>query len=455
MRILRMTSFRSTLLYAATFLLSVSALAWTVIWFVDSSVAQQIDTTVANEVSEIQADAGVINPAAVMRVVAGMIEHSPGTYYLLENGSGHTVASNMGQLDRTTGIREVSLAPRTSGGQRIRIRGKGVILPDGCFLFVGMSVQERTQMREALVHLFLWVGLITILLALATGFVVSGQILRRIETISQTSRRIMSGNLHERITLRGVEDEFDHLAVSLNQMLDRIQELMVGLQQVSSNIAHDLRTPLTRLCHKLEAVKRRDLTNDEMHEFLDGATGDANAMLETFSALLRIAQIESGKQRSHFAPVDLAALVGVLVDGYQVVAEAEGRKLTYTGGRRLDMVGDEQLLMQLVANLIDNAIAHTPEGTQIHVSAYRWSSELGEIIRVTVADNGPGIPKARHQDVMKRFFRLDASRSSRGNGLGLSLVQAITNLHAGTFCLEDNQPGLRCILDLPIGDVPG
>jgi signal transduction histidine kinase len=412
-------------------------------------MTKQIDVTVANELAEVQADAAGKGPTGLRDVVDGMTDHSPGIYYLLQDSSGTVLAGNMEAILPVPGIRQLSWQHRAPEQQKLGLRGRGIVLANGNYLFVGLSNFELAEMQEIIVRIFLWAALVTIILALVGGFLVSMNVLRRIETISQTSRRIVSGDLDQRIALRGTGDEFDHLAASLNSMLDRIQELMSGLQHVSSDIAHDLRTPLTHLRHKLEVGRRHELSV-EACEMLDGAIADADTILDTFSALLRIAQIEAGVSRSGFKRVNIGEIIDRLVDGYQVVAEGKGQILRSFVTARLPLHGDEDLLMQLFANLIGNAITHTPAGTTITVTAEKALDHDPRAIKVTVSDTGPGIPASSYRDVVQRFFRLEASRTTPGNGLGLSLVTAVAALHRAEFRFEDNNPGLRCVLYLPI-----
>jgi signal transduction histidine kinase len=338
-------------------------------------------------------------------------------------------------------------ADRHVGGSGVR--GRGVLLGDGSYLFVGVSDYQLEEVREVVTRTFA-VGLAaTIILAIAGGIAMSQGVLRRVENVSRASRAIMAGDLGLRMTLRGTEDEFDHLSGSLNAMLDRIQALMLGLQQMSNDIAHDLRTPLTRLRQRLELAQRRETTVEGFRAALDGAIANAEEILETFGALLRIAQIEAGTRRAGFGPVRLDILFTDLVEAYQPVAEEKEQILRGRIEPALNLHGDKELLTLLFANLIENAIRHCPSGSLIEVGAER----RGVGIAAWVADNGPGIPAAYHEKVLQRFYRLEASRTMPGNGLGLSAVVAIATLHGAPLVLEDNQPGLRCVLDFrPDGD---
>ena len=442
-RSLRTSSFRLTILYAAVFGVSGLLLFGVIAWAVNSFMAEQLDATVANELAEVQADAGGRQIAALKRVVDGLIIHSPGIYYLLQSADGRVIAGNMTPVRPKPGLRILASAHQPANRHVLGgIRGRGITVADGAYLFVGVSDHQQGELREVVTRTFL-LGLgMTVLLAMAAGLVVSLGVLRRVEAVSRASRAIMAGDLTQRMALRGTEDEFDHLGSSLNAMLDRIQDLMLGLQQVSSDIAHDLRTPLTRLRQRLELARRRETTVDGLRAAMDAAITNVDAILETFAALLRIAQIEAGTRRAGFKSVMLDELLNALVEAYQPVAEEKRQTLAGSIEPSLGLDGDDELLTLLFANLVENAIGHSPPGARISLEATRQPHG----IVVIVADTGPGIPAASRNKVLQRFYRLEGSRTTPGNGLGLSLVNAIAVLHAASLDLHDNRPGLRCVL---------
>jgi signal transduction histidine kinase len=434
------------MLYAAMFSLSGLAVFAIVAWLVGSFMVEQLDATVANELAEVQADAGSQDTQVLKRVITGLTVNSPGIYYLMQAPDGQVIAGNMTAIEPRPGLRSLEWthqAPerRSIGG----IRGRGIVLPDGTYLFVGISDYQLGEVREVILRTFL-VGLgVTVVLAVAGGLAMSYGVLRRVETVSRASRAIMAGDLTQRMAMRGTDDEFDHLSSSLNAMLDRIHDLMLGLQQVSSDIAHDLRTPLTRLRQRLELARRREDTVEGMRASMDAAIRNVDGILETFGALLRIAQIEAGTRRSGFQPVALSVLLGELIEAYQPVTDERAQRLEARITPDLWVVGDPELLTQMFANLIDNAVVHVPTGAELFVSAA--PSQHG--VRIVIEDTGPGIPVEYRQAVLQRFYRLDRSRATPGSGLGLSLVSAVANLHDCTLDLEDNAPGLRCVLVFP------
>ena len=443
-KLVRTSSFRLTLLYAGLSALSFLVLFGVVLWSTTSYMDRQIDVTVTTELSEIQADAGG-GIERLRGIVQDLSARSPGYFYLLQDTQGQVLAGNMAAMQPLPGVREWPSADQPGVHGSTGIRGRGVLLPGGAYLFVGLNTHQLHEMREMVVRSFLS-GLGAVMaLALIGGALMSVAVLRRIETVSQTSRDIVGGDLSRRIPVSGSGDEFDHLATSLNTMLDRIQALMENLRQVSTDIAHDLRTPLTRLRQRLE-LAQRDFGDARSVEAVFGATlHDLDGILETFGALLRIAQIESGARKAGFAKVDLAELLRTVIEIYQTALEDKNQTLRQDIGDGLLVKGDRELLTQLFANLLENASRHSPAGAAVRLSARRQ----GPTVEVIVADNGPGIPAALRAKVLQRFYRLESSRTTPGNGLGLSLAAAVADLHDSPLELDDNQPGLRIRLCLP------
>jgi signal transduction histidine kinase len=266
--------------------------------------------------------------------------------------------------------------------------------------------------------------------------------LRRLDAINRMSRDIMTGDLSHRVPVRGTGDDFDTLAGNLNAMLARIQDLMVTVKGVSENIAHDLRTPLARLRSRLEAARIQPPTADLYETWVDGTIAEVDKVLETFEALLKIAEIESGKPRESFAKVDLTSVVADVVEFYEPLAEERDQRFDIAIEAVHEIIGDRNLLFRALANLIDNAIKYAPLGGYVGVTLRNDPSGP----TVLVADNGPGIPPQAHEKVFRRLFRLETSRSKPGNGLGLSLVAAVVDLHGIVMTLDDNSPGLRVSL---------
>ncbi|MEA2780111.1 MAG: hypothetical protein QOK29_1655 [Rhodospirillaceae bacterium] len=451
--LLRTYSFRLTLLYVALFGISVVVIFGVIYWATAGYMARELELSVEAELSsliDVHKAGGLDKLAAAIGERAGSPVHRA-KYDVLLDPTGKRVAGNLPAIPPRIGWQDVALRTGGDGGEEgDLIRAKGTKLPDGAFLVVGQSTFQLKETRELMVRAFGWGMLVTMILALLGGIVMSASMLRRVETIRRTAQEIMSGNLSRRIPVRGTGDDFDLLSASLNDMLDRIHMLMDGLRQVSNDIAHDLRTPLTRLRQRLEAARSKAKTVPEYEQVVDTVIGDTDQILRTFGAMLRIAQIEAGTPRSRFTDVDLTSVCKTIVELYAAFAEDHQQSLEARISHRIVVRGDRELLTQMIVNLLENAFRHSPAGTRIEVSLERVS---GSPVCV-IADDGPGIPSEEREKVFRRFYRLDASRATPGSGLGLSLVAAIAELHRVPIVLADNAPGLRVTLRFPADTSP-
>jgi len=324
------------------------------------------------------------------------------------------------------------------------VYGRLVPLSDDYRIIVGRMVGNLENTQGIIFDVLSWGLLFTLGLAIIGSISMARSVNNRLENINSISQQIRRGDLSRRMPSTKGGDEFDRLGGNLNEMLDQIEKLMVGVRDVSNAIAHDLRTPLTRLRNHLEQV-RDDAHSDEMRDRLDETLGEADALLATFRSLLRIAQIEAGNRRREFGKVGLNALVDDVVELYEPLAAEKNLQLTTSAAASVRASGDRDLLFQAISNLVDNAIKYAPtDGT---ADIQLGEGPLGA--RIEVADSGAGIPMADRERVFERFFRLETHRGSPGSGLGLSLVAAVVTLHGGSISLEDNNPGLRVRLDLP------
>lgn len=426
-RLVRTSSFRLVLLYSGLFTASVLLLLAMVLWWAGTYLTQQTDQMVADELGDVQTAAAKPGSGGLRAVVTELARHaSPGERYLLETPSGTVLAGNMPAMAPISG--KVIWYP----GQSIwnfwplatGVRGAGIRTTDGAFLFVGRDSFALNELRETITHAFLSVILAALVLAVGGGVVMSLGSLRRVEEIGRTGQEIVASDLSRRLVLRGTDDEFDRLALSLNAMLDRIQSLMEGLNQVSSDIAHDLRTPLSRLRQRLELAHRRESDVDALRQALADSIRDVDAILDTFAALLRIAQIESHARESELLPMNLSVVAEKLVEFYAPSAEEHEHGLSGVITPGLHVLADVELLTQALANVIENALRHSGPGP-ITVTAIR---ECDAVV-VEIADPGPGIPVEFGEKVFQRFFRLERSRTTPGTGLGLSLVAAVARVH--------------------------
>lgn len=457
-RLLGSSTFRLALLYTALSVGSVVVLFGFIYWATAGYVDRQTDETIEAEIGGLAEQYRRRGLAGLSAIVAERVARDPGgaAVYLLTHDDLTPIVGNLNRWPD---------APTSDDGwTRFRLRQWGLdkseehearartfLLRGGLHLLVGRDIRELEATRRLILNALAWGLVITIALAVGVGLLMSSRVMRRIEAISETGRQIMEGDLSRRVPTDGSGDDFDQLATNLNLMLERIEGLMAAVREVSDNIAHDLRTPLTRLHTCLELARGND--PQKLREAVDQAMADTEELLGTFNALLRIARIESGSRRGAFAEVDVAQLVRDLGELYEPLAADKGQQLIADTGRALAIRGDRDLLFQALANLVDNAIKYTPEGEKIALSA-RTKDGQTEVI---VADSGPGIRADRREKVFQRFFRVDDSRTTPGSGLGLSLVRAVIGLHGARIRLEDNGPGLRAVLtfDLETGHTEG
>jgi signal transduction histidine kinase len=326
---------------------------------------------------------------------------------------------------------------------------RSVVLPSGLVLVVGRDVVERRGFSAIIFQSFLFgVGGI-LLFSVIAGGITAVRVLRRIDAIASTSRMIMSGNLSERVPVTRRNDEFDGLAQNLNQMLDRIEQLMLGLKEVTDNVAHDLKTPLTRMRNRAEAALRDGQSEPVQREALETVIAESDQLIKTFNALLMIARAEAGAPSGAFADVDLSAVAADVAELYGPVAEDAGMTLETHVTDGIMARANRELIGQALVNLVENALKYyePAEGKagKITVGIRR----LNDRVLIEVGDNGPGIAPEDRGRVVERFVRLEKSRTEPGSGLGLSLVAAVARLHKGQFRIEDNQPGVRAVIDLP------
>lgn len=446
-RLLKSATFRLAFLYMLLFGGSVALLLGFLYWATVGVLSEQVDETIQADIKGLAEQYKQRGVRGIAAIIDERVRKDPGgrTVYLLTDPTRRPLVGNLSGWPTATpdddGWIAFELLDRdTADGRPHLARARRFVLQGGLNLLVGREVRELERTRHMIINAMIWGIAITLALALAGGIAMSRGTARRIEAINQTSRDIMSGDLDRRIPAGGTNDEFDQLAGNLNTMLDRIQGLMEGLRHVSDNIAHDLRTPLTRLRGRLEELDDRALSASERSRRIDAAVAEADALLSMFNALLRITQIEAGGRRDNFAAVDLAELLNDVAELYEPVAQEKGLSFSAHCEAASSVTGDRDLLFQAVANLADNAIKYTPAGGSVTLHTSGKS--------VTVSDTGPGVPEEAREDVFRRFHRLEKSRSQPGSGLGLSLVKAVAQLHGGTVRLEDNRPGLKAELTI-------
>ncbi len=461
LRLLRTTPFRLALLYLGLFILSVGVILLVAYRTTAGVLEQEIGETVALEVAGLEEHYRAHGMRGLVDVVRerSAAPHT-NSVYLLTTPGGAILAGNLSGWPAAAsgpgGWVHFTVAEYGgTGGRPSTAMAVTFTLPGQFRLLVGRDMSEIDRLRGRMASSLRWILAVTALLGLGGGLLVARGAMRRIEAINRTTRQIMAGDLGGRVPTAGGGDELDRLAVNLNAMLDQIERLMTGMRQVTESVAHDLRTPLSRLRSRIELALIRDTDDAEAYRaVLRETIAEADRLLATFSALLSIAEAESGAGRSSLETVALVEVVRLAADLYEPVAEEKGQTLTTEIRAEPTLRGNGQLLAQALSNLLDNAIKYTPEGGRIALvlegEGQGEGAGGGQAARITVADDGPGIPADMRDKVRERFVRLDAARASPGNGLGLSLVEAVAHLHGARLLLEDNRPGLRASLVFPV-----
>ena len=376
--------------------------------------------------------------------------------YLLADSSYHFVIGNLKESPselKGAEAKQTFRVPawKTDPTQRTAMRTVLMTFPNGDHLLLG-KIANDLEVYTGNIRTAFIVGIALIcILASVAGVLVTRRTVRRIEAINATSRAIMQRGLDTRIPLRGTNDEWDQVAANLNSMLDRIEALMEEVKQVTDNVAHDLRTPLTRIRGRLEMASHCERDNEADQELIADTIASLDGVLRIFSSLTRIAQIEAKAQKAAFRTVNIAEITRETVELYDAAAEEQGAHLNFVGGRQVYVTGDRDLIFDAVANLVDNAIKHGRPAGNVTVAVTENSE--GEAI-ISVIDDGPGIPAAERQNVFKRFYRLERSRHTAGNGLGLSLVAAVARLHCANLEFLDRLPGLQVRLKFPPNLIP-
>lgn len=447
------TPFRLAALAIAAFLLTAAGIVGFLFWQTNDLLTDQVLSSLRAEVQElrhIEAAAGVASVSAAVK--ARSRPEGPGLYFVAD-ASGAKRAGNLSRLPPELAGNDGGTFryERQEGDVRLAV-ALPVDFRDGTRLIVGRDIEEQRAFANRMRTVFLLgFGLLSAA-GLAGGLGAGRLLLNRIDAINAASRSIMAGDLSRRIALAGSNDELDGLAQNLNMMLDRIEQLMSGLREVSDNIAHDLKTPLNRLRNRAEAALRDPRGAEIYREGLERTIEEADELIKTFNAMLLVARLEAGALEGETEAFDLGALVRDVAEFYEPVAEENGLDLQVEAGEGPTIVANRHLVSQAVANLIDNAIKYgrsEPAGNAAPPIAVAVRPRERDV-EIVVADHGPGISEADRDRALKRFVRLEASRTRPGTGLGLSLVAAVARLHAGTIRLEDNAPGLRAVLVLPL-----
>jgi signal transduction histidine kinase len=387
-------------------------------------------------------------PAELAGAIRQRSREDTDAVYLLADTQGRALAGNLrdwpasAPLDGSwVNLRLI----RTSTGRDIEVGARAFRVQGNLRLLVGRDFRAQRGFEAALLEAGAVALLAAVLLAAASAYILNRIVMSRIGDIDQTARAIVAGDLSRRIPVRSGGDEFGHLASTLNEMLERIEILVVELRTITDSLSHDLRTPLTRLKTHIQRAADSDLVGAVRREALGQAADEADRILSSFSAMIDIARAEAGAAREQFTEVDLVPVVRGVFELHQPLAEDSGVKLSFEGEGEVKVIGHAQFLAQLVSNLVDNALKHGASGGEIVLSV-RKEDRKAELL---VADRGAGIPEGHRANALKRFGRLDAARTTPGSGLGLSLAATLARMHGGELLLEDNQPGLKVRVQIP------
>lgn len=427
------------------FAVGIAILAVVTFFVMRGAFAGQLDSMVSDEALEVAAE---YQDVGAKGLAASIKERETSTsstrlLYAAFAPDGRRVAGSLRAQRPQLGNHEIQFVDPHEGPDVAR--ASVIDLAPDLRLVVAVDSDWVEQSEEAVILVFAIAFLGTCLIGLGGAIMIGRYLERRLQSISQSAEVIISGDIRQRMPVGPRNDEFDKVALTLNRMLDRIEQLLENLRQVSSDLAHDLRTPLARLRNSLERGLSQTNTGRDATGVVEDAIRQVDDVLSLFAAILRIAEVESGETRRHFKPVNLSELAEELAESYGPAIEDRGRTLRWSVEPGLAVIGDRELLSQAAINLLENAQQHTPSGSSINLDAVT----TGEMVQLRVVDSGPGVPEADFERITKRFARLDRSRSTSGYGLGLSLVTAIARLHGGRLVLKGASPGLSATIELP------
>lgn len=437
----RSSSLRLALFYTAGFSLAVVVLGLATAYATRGALSQEFDARIRTEAAALVQE---FNDEGLqgLRDAVSERDQTPGAVdYGLREPGGKAMAGSLAAVSTAPGWSNLRMTGTNGGDREVRILT--TVMPGGYRLMIGDDREHVEVLDGIFLRSFAWTLSGVVLLGLLGGFALSRDVHRRLAAITATAEAIIDGDLARRVPVGGSDDDLGRLAATLNRMLDRISALMDSLKQVSTDIAHDLRTPLTRLRQRLEDnIEHARLGRADD---LEATLTDLDEILGTFAALMRIAQIEGGVRRAGFQPTDLASAARTAAEAFLPTAEDAGQTLVTDCPLPVVIHGDRELLVQMVVNLIENALRHAGQGANVVVRAVRDGADA--VVRVS--DDGPGIPPEERDRVLDRFYRLERSRTTPGSGLGLALVAAVARLHRAQVMLEDAEPGLTVTIRFP------
>ncbi len=445
--------FRMVFLYFTLFILSSLILLSFIYWSTVGYIYKQLDYHIEYDMERLQAIYNNEGQQQLINAIEVSLKQKnyDSIYLLYDKNTQQILAGNLKTkpVIDSDGWHVIDLANLSTTPQQQQHSARILLmsLPNNLLFINGLDIESAHQQEHMIFNSLIAGIAIILLLGTIGGFIISISTIKKINLINETINDISEGNLSLRIPSRGSDDGYDLLAENINKMLNQIQGLMQGIQNISNNIAHDLRTPLTRLRSRLEQIQNN--CSDETAEGIQDVLAETDNLLATFNAMLRINKVESGAQKGHFTILSVTDIIQDVVDFYEPLAEDKGISIHYQALSKHDISADRDMLFQVFTNLLDNAIKYTPEhgAIDIHINSRQQSAT--KYLDICIIDTGKGIPKDEHSKVLEPFYRLDKHRDHQGNGLGLSLVYAIIKLHKGSIEFADNKPGLKVLIKLP------
>lgn len=454
---LRSVSLQFALAYGAVFIVSALLFLSFVWWGTVGLIERQTERSITADAKVLLQTAKIKGHTSLVGLINERLEQDvdDNALYLLVSSDGEWIAGNLlewPQIIRNTGVWYTVPVKRVDLENMAKV--KAYTMPDGDRMLIGRDMSGHTQLSHMLTEMLLWTCLMVSLLAVGGGWLTRRLLRRIITSISRTTQAITQGDMSRRLPIQGRDNEIDEVSRTINEMLDRTARLMDGVKQVSNSIAHDLRTPITRARTQLEDASAHAKTADELRAAIDQTVRNLDHLTDVCAALLRIAQIEAGARRSAFATFDFIIALRDVIELYEVAIEDQGLKLVHTLPETMPCFGDRAMYQQAIANLFDNAIKFSPPHATITVTLVvqppRPNTKGHEQMVLTIRDEGPGMSKNEMEQATERFFRAEHARNTPGSGLGLSLVQAIVQLHGGTLSLKAGNPGLVVTIENPL-----
>ncbi|WP_309660844.1 HAMP domain-containing sensor histidine kinase [Sphingomonas sp.] len=445
-RLRHSAAYRIAFAYSAAIAIGIALLGTVIFWAMHIAFTRQIDALVTDEAQTLLYEYRPNEPAELADAITQRERLSAGAklYYAVFEPDGRRAMGSLNAAMPELGMHDIPFVDGSGGTDSAR--GLVIELPDHRRLVVAADREWIERIDQTVLGTFAIGFVILIGFGLGGALLLGGYLQRRLRAIGNAADGIIGGDIRRRMPISDRDDEFDQLARVLNTMLEEIERLLENLRQISSDVAHDLRSPLTHLRNALEesALGGGDAPTRDL--VIADAIARVDDILSLFAAILRISEVESGKIRRLFKPVDLSELVTDLAESYAPAVREAGRSLSWSIAPGLAVNGDRELIAQAVTNLLENAQRHTPPDTEIHVrlaASAKW-------ISVAVVDTGPGVAPADRERITRRFIRLESSRTKVGHGLGLNLVSAVARLHRGQLRFADNGPGLVAEIDLPV-----